>query len=950
MKAIRRLLIFVAILGLGLLGLWLATRSDQQPSRRGLRIEEVDADPAEHVPFTFLPLRGLPHLLGSNELRVSRFEHVQFPEAPGELFEILAWHLAVDGMDMVRQRALGPVFTLYPRPESPIEARAFIENPPERVVLLRADQATVVKKLMAPPTGGGDMQEQWEINLVDNVSVSSLREGQKVLLLTDDLRCLSTDRRVFSSGLVKITADEYVIAGKGLSGDAELGTFSVFEDVEVTLPTAALIGDGQAVDTAGSETRVTSTGPLLVERLGSPNDEGPVRTRVRFQNGTTVRQEGQDGAPPDKLSSRELTLLLTITREDKENESASPKVVVRDVRAEGNVVLERGNGSRVSAAGLHLTRTETGDRVKMEGPLSIRHRGVLPGAAVGEGSGGGGDEQQENVVLIKARDSATIVSGGKEDPVHTTFTGQVFARRETPEGEELLALKSDALAVTSDPKKGETMVATGSASFSAPTASGRADRIHWHRNPDGGEVIRLEGSPRVEVVGGGGFNPFGAPARKTEDGESPGILILSCDGPMILASTGDRRELLMTEQVRITKVVDGRKVLYLEAARVTGTFAKEVLELLTADGGVTASGRGEAQDSGRYLASGDQIEYSQVSGQAVLTGNPASVRLEEEGDRVNEIQARRLTFLTNKNLFIAEEEVTAVVYLAESKGEKIRPYTLSCVRLEVVPGQSGPSTRPAKPSGGKQNSLQQGRISSLVALGPLSLAGRRRVATGDRLVYEGRGAQRIDLTGKPARITQPMEIGEQTYEDIYESSLFTLTLAERDIEKAKAPRGGRFTLHRPYGQGSPAVLGGRGRTGDIGRVERFVGSCSGPSSYDTKVARLVGNARIEQYAGQGDSFTRIAEFKAQKIEAWRGIGPDGRPQLVRARGEGTVRGSGTDWRITCDFFEVDLKTHQTRMKGNPAEVHRQGMRPILVREAVYDYQRDNWVELINFSR
>ncbi len=776
---------------------------------------------------------------------------------------------------------------------------------------------------------------------MDNVSVSSLRGGQQILLLADDLKCLSTDRRVSSRGQVMITADEYVIAGKGLSGDAELGTFSVFEDVDVTLPTAALFGDGQARDAAGNKTQVTCAGPLLVERLGSPDDEGQVPTRVRFMNGTNVRQEGRDGAPPDTLRSRELTLLLTITRGKGENESASPEVSVRDVRAEGDVSLERGSGSRVTAAALHLKRTETGERVSMEGPLSIRHQGVLPGA----GGGGDGDEKQEAVVLIKARDSATIVSGGKADPVNTTFTGEVSARGETPQGEKLLTLKSDALAVTSDPKKGETMVATGSASFSAPTASGRADRIHWHRKPDGGEIIRLEGSPRVEVVGGGGFNPFGAPAGKEESNKDPGTLILSCDGPMILTSAGDRRELVMTELVRITKMVEGRKVVYLEAARVTGTFAGEVLELLTAEGEVTASGRGEALDSGRYVAAGDRIEYSELNGQAVLTGNPASVRLEEEGDRVNEIQARRLTFLTQKNLFIAEEEVTAVVYLAESKGEKIRPYTLSCRRLEVVPGQSGPSTRPAESSRGKQNSLQKGRISSLVAMGPLSLSGRHRVATGDKLVYQGRGAQRIDLTGNPARITQPMKINDQTYEDIYESSLFTLTLADRDIEKAEAPHGGRFTLHRPYGQGSPAILGGQ--PGDTGRVERFVGSCSGPSSYDTKVARLIGNARIEQYAGQGDSFTRIAEFKAQKIEAWRGIGPDGRPQLVRARGEGTVRGKGKGWQVSCDFFEVDLKTHRTRMKGSPAEVHRKGMRRLLVDEAVYDYEKDDWDELVN---
>ncbi len=151
MKAIRRLLVFVLIAVLGLLGLWLATRSDRRPSRRGLRIEKVEPDPAEHVPNTFLPLKGLPHLLGSDELRVTRFEPMRFSEAPGESFEILAWHLAVEGLDMVRQRAMGPVFTLYPRPGSPIEARAYRETPPKRIVLLQADEATIARMLMAPP-------------------------------------------------------------------------------------------------------------------------------------------------------------------------------------------------------------------------------------------------------------------------------------------------------------------------------------------------------------------------------------------------------------------------------------------------------------------------------------------------------------------------------------------------------------------------------------------------------------------------------------------------------------------------------------------------------------------------------------------------------------------------------------------------------------------------------
>ncbi len=930
MKLLRRILLFVAVFGLLLFGLWLLTRSRELPSRRGLRVEVRKPDPAEKVPFTFLPMKGLPRLLGSDELGVSRFEEIEFPDAKGEIFKVLAWYLTVDGLDMVRQLALGPEFTLYPRPESAEEARSFKKALPERVVLLNADEATVVRRRMAPPTGGGEAKEQWELNLTLNVRVSSKRDGREIVLVADDLECLSTDRRISSRGNVKITADEYVISGKGLSGDAELGTFSVSEEVDVSLPTAALLGEGREI--SSGETRVTSSGPLLVERLSPPDEDGPVPTRVRFLGGTRVYQEGEDGAPPDTLESRELVLLLMITQQ---GESASPKVDVKDIQAEGDVILTRGSGSRVKAASLHVARTGNGERVEMKGPLSIRHHGVLPGTTGNPGEQG----KEEAVVTIDARDSATIISGGDQAPVHTTFLGKVVAKRKSVTGEELLTLSADSLEVISDPQKGETMVATGSASFSSPTANGRAKRIEWHRDSSGREVITLTGAPRVDAVGGGGFNPFGAPEAKREDAD-PGTLVLRSAGPMILTITGDRRELEMSAQVHIAKVVDGGEVVYLEADRVTGLFTGEVLELLTAEGGVSASGQGEAKDGGRYLASGDRIEYSQRTGTAVLTGKPAMVRMLEAGDEVNQIEAHRLTFMTEKDLFIAEDDVTAVVYLADDQGGKVRPFTLSCTHLTVVPAESDQKKD-------AESSLQTGRISSLTAIGPVSLRGRDRTATGDKLVYRGEGTRRIELTGTPARVAQTVRIEDRSYEDFYESTLFILTLAERDIDRAEAPRGGRFVLHRPYGQGSPAVLGDAGGKG--GRVERFLGSCTGPSSYDTRVARLTGNAKIEQHVGSGDSFTRIAEFRARKIEAWRGNGPDGRPQLIRARGEGAVRGSGTGWKVGCEYFEVDLKTHRTTMKGKPAEVTIKG-RKHTVSEAVYDYELDNWVEMIRPRR
>jgi lipopolysaccharide export system protein LptA len=919
MKVLKMAVTFVVVFGIGLGILLLLTDPNELPDRRGLRIEAVAVDPEERGLITVVPLEGLPNLLAAEAPEVTRFERVTFPDHDG-VYEVLAWHLRFRGLDMEKQQALGPVFTLYPRPESPAEAASFQDALPKRVVEIRADSAAVTRRVMPSPTGEGMVEDQWELDLLENVAISSQRGEQEIELLADDLRCLARDRRISSKGRVAISADTYEIKGVGLSGDAELGTFSVTRNVEVSLPTAALLGD--QTPNQDSTTTVSCAGPLLVERLGSDREDQPELTRVRFLNDTRVAQTAAPGQPDDELTTRELTLMLLVR---KIGEQAPAEVTVQSVKARGDVHLKRGGESEVRARELRLTRLDPGEKVEMDGPLSLRHRGMLR-------MGTADAEAGEALVKIEATKSATLIRGGPEDPVEASFLGAVTAVRETPEGTSLLQLRADSLKIRSLPGGGETMSAEGNSSFTTPTASGRADRILWTREADGREHITLSGAPHVTVRGGAGFNPFGAP-QKNEKTEDPGRLDIRCEEPMSLSISSEERKLALAGRVRIAKIVGSEEVLFLEADRVDARFTGEVLDELIAEGSVTAAGRGEAKDSGRTVASGDRIRYSKVEGQATLTGSPAMVRLTENARQTSEITALSLVFHTIENTFLAENDVNALVFLAAAKREKIWPYTLSCTRLTVVPGEAGED----KNAGA--GALKVGRISSLTAEGPVVLTGRDRVARGSKLLYDGEGSQQITLTGDPAVVSQKTEIGGQSYEDRYESSNILLSLKDREIDRAETRTGGRFILHRPFGKGSPAVLGGA--AGDPGRVEKFVGGCTGPSSYTLTSALMTGNAWIEQRVGQGENFRKIARFQADKIVARRGIGASRRMELLHARGEGSVRGSGEKWEVRCDLFEVDLVKHRSKVIGDPAEVVNAGLRQY-VDEAYYDYERDEW--------
>ena len=216
---------------------------------------------------------------------------------------------------------------------------------------------------------------------------------------------------------------------------------------------------------------------------------------------------------------------------------------------------------------------------------------------------------------------------------------------------------------------------------------------------------------------------------------------------------------------------------------------------------------------------------------------------------------------------------------------------------------------------------------------------RGAVARGQRLSYVGGENQRISLTGEPALLTMDLDVGGVTYRDRYESREFELELRNRDIASLRAPKGGSFLLHRPF-EGGPSVLG-TADPGKPGQVERFAGSCSGALTYDTILARMSGQAWIEQYLGEGSDFRRIARFDADEIQARRGIGADGEYQLTSAVGRGNVRGEGEGWKLLCDYFEVDLLRHLTIVKGDPARIFVDGTEQVAT-QATYDYLKEEW--------
>ncbi len=924
-RLLRPLGIFLGSLALGLGILYAASSAENRPTRRGMRVEIVDGTGGP--PATPIAV-GAPSRLSAEGLTQARYRKVEVGGTAGARTTVdsLAWRLSSRRIDLAQETAEDVSFRLYPTPNSVEQAQAFEKEPPPPVAEIRAGRARV-RKFYRPTPGGAGEEEEWEVSLAEGVRVESRRADQVAVLTAEYLTCLATERRVEAEGPVGIEAAEYRISGKGLSGDAALGTFLLREDIRVVLPTAAVLGEAPA--DAPAETVITCRGPLLVERL----EEGDrILSRVTFNSEVAVVESGAG----DRLEAGFLVFHLLLSPPGS-GRTDLPPVEVRDLRAEGDIVLRRSAGSEVRAFTLVATRDDRGEALTLGGPVRIRHEGVLPGAPGPEARDGAPPE--DSILTVDAAKTAILSRDRATGAARAEFAGAVRAGRAARDGSVIFSLAADALAIASDPGAGESMEAEGQASFSTPSVTGSADRLTWTRDPGRREEIDLTGNPKVTALGASGFDPFAPPAAS--DG---GSVTLSSERALSLVTQGDRRLFAASGRSVAVKQVRDAEVSRVAADSLNATIAGRDLEALDAAGRVEAEGLLEGARPGRWFATGDAFRYTGPDRTGVLRGAPAAVRLVEKdekgGERASHVEAPVLVFATGKGSFSAGEgRVRAVVFLQGADGGPPEPYSLAAGAVEVT------TSRPAEGGGDR---APDARIALLAADGDVVLSGRDRQARGDRLRYEGETKQEISLSGSPALVTQTVRIHEADYTDAFRSPSFRLRLRDREIAGFEAPTGGTFTLHRPMGAGAPAVLpaGASRRSRDAGKVEQFTGSCTGAMTYDSRTARMTGNAWIEQALGTGTSFTRVARFQGEAIEASRAVGADGKPMLTRAEGRGRVVGSGDGWQVLCDEFSVDFLTHRTVVAGKPARVTRRGTPDQIVERAVYDYQKDEWSELV----
>ncbi|MHC4470601.1 MAG: hypothetical protein ACYS99_06515, partial [Planctomycetota bacterium] len=771
------------------------------------------------------------------------------------------------------------------------------------------------------PEGSTSRKKEWEIWLSDGVRVLSREEGRVSRLLAEDATCFPAERRVTSRGRVELSSDEFVIRGEDLEGDAALATFTVRRDIEVILPTSVLLGE-EATD-GPRETRITAAGPLLVERREDVEKGRPIPTRVDLANGVEVLQEGESPGYQQRLTAQTLQLDLVVRPSATANGSQRP-VTVTEVRADGAVELLSGTTTRARAERLTVTRTDEEQRAVMSGNPSLHHEGPL--APAGEGG-------EPGSLDVRAGTSATWTRTAATGADRTVFTGGVHARRET-EGGDILTLDARTLTLDRHPEKGASILAEGDARFATGETEGRADRIRWHREGETKSVLRLEGSPRAELLAGAGFEPFGtAPTRDAPAGDAQAKFVLSCRDSMVLTKSGAARNFSMAGGCVTRKLVDDVETFRVTAERMEAALEGEEVKSLGADGSVVAWGRDEAGGTGRYAGKGESFRFVEDQGKASFVGSPSEARFAETEDRENVVRAARLTFDRSSREVTAEDGVRATVHLAERPGAETHAYTLSCDRLVVVPAAK-------KPDAGKGVA---GRIESLTATGRVVLEGAGQTATGEKLTYGVEEEGLLLLSGDPAVVTREQVLRGTRHRDTFSSRVFRLKLAGREIRSFTCPKGGSFILHRISGA-MPGVAAEPRDEKDDAPVERLSGTCEGPFSFDGSTVRMTDGAKLMQAIWKEGRFEKVSRFEAKEVEAALEKLEDGRLRLVRAEGRGNVHGSGENWELWCERFEVDLLKHTTTVHGTPARV-RAGGRDQLVERAVYDYEKDEWREL-----
>jgi hypothetical protein len=920
LRLLRAAGLFIATFAAGVGLLLLVPGMTHLPFRKTMKLAIIESGGPGATPF----LEGMPSRLTALGMSQSRFRTVLFPGADGapeREHRYMAWHITCARVDLAEETAEEMVFRLFPTPTTEEEAAAGAEKAPEPFAIIRAARARIHRKYV--PVADGREEQEWEISLGGGTTVESHRRGRDASLSADNLTCLAMERRVRSAGKVAISSQEYRIEGTGMAGDAALGTFTVERDVRVTLPTAAILSGASA--SPGDETVIVSQGPLLVERL---DDGEPSLTRVTFSEGVSVTQ----AAGKDTLRADHLTLLLLVARAAADG--SPPTVTAKHIEASGGMELNRASGSIVRGSRLSAERDEKSERLEIDGPVLVRYEGVVAGGSPVPGGADSGDLSVE----VTAKDRAVLTGDPATGIRSAVFTGDARARRLAKDGAELLDITAPEISVTSGPAIGEEMAARGGAAFATPTVQGRAESLSWKRAPGGGpEELVLTGEPKVtaRVAQGSAFDPFAADSGAA--GEALSTIEIAASGPLTLVTAGDRRTFLVDRRSVVTKSAEGAEPVRVTADRLEVAVAGKEIESLSADGAVEASGGLDGESRGLWFASGAAFRFTPADGKAVLTGAPAEVRLVEEAGRVNRVQAPTLTFLREGGSFRGEGGVRSTVFLSPGEKAEPEPFSLDCGTLSVT------TVRDPDPAAGPI-----ARIALLEASGGVTLSGRDRTARGDRLRYEGEPKREIHLAGPPATVTQRTVVHGEELRDEFRSPSFRLRLRERDIAGFDAAGGGSFVLHRPLGAGATTVMGAgpaRSKAGDGNQVERFTGSCTGPMTWDSSVARMTVNAVIEQEIGLKGSFRRVARFQAEVIEARRGTGADGKPELLSAEGRGKVVGTGDGWQVLCDRFEVDFRAHKTTVTGKPARVSRRGSADQLAERAVYDYQRDEWSEM-----
>jgi len=969
----RFLLVLVLSVSVGVGVLYAVLGGERVTPRKGIRIPTITGRREGGRPDS--PIPGLPVIRRSEGAEYSSYQTVTFPGVdgkPDESFEFLAAYLRLEKARPMDMTADDILCLIFPAPPTIEEARMLGDRPAAPSVSIRAGKA-ILTKGFAETTDTPGLTSVWELTLSEDVVVQSTADGQEATLTADELVVRPEESRIVAEKHFKLVSGDLTVEGVGLEGDAGLGTFTVAGEIVVTMPTATIFPE---IAEGGTTTRITCGGPLVVQRLGDGQETAGewIPTRVEFVNSVRVVQQGPQGT--DRILCDRLRVELLVrkppeTVPDEAPDAPRPEAVkVREIVASGTVDLIGARGSRASARELHVRPGEEETWIRLTGSISFSHRGPLE-------AGG-----PEGFLEVRSGGNAAIRMGATDGSLSATFTDGVSARRLDEKKNPVLTLDADRLEFSSG-ADGSEMKASGGARFGTSGLTGRADRIVWKQVDEENSEVRLIGSPEIIAEAGANLDPFAAAteAPAAKPGEPDTIVFLEAGESIVLEQKAAVSVFRMTRTAMIRRISDGVEktrvtadtiVVQTESVPTVEDPAKSevVIREVTARGNVVATGRpiltkeakdeedgkGDAvpgQTSMNIRATGDLFRYDTGTGSAVLSGGPAIVLIREEDPSLekekswNRIAARRLIFGANLEetrlgTMVAEEEVSATVFLAVQQGDEPRPFTLTADRLELEPAPPPKEGEPAAPA------TPEGQIRSLKATGNVTLEAADWVVSGDSITFAGGDDRDIHVLGtpeRPARMERTQLLAERTYHDLFRAETMQVRLKGQRLLRFESPTGGDLVLHRiADGEGAIGMPGATDpKKTSKGRVERVVAHGKGAILYDAEklYLRIDVETQFEQFLDTPNGFKSVAKFRTDLMQAWLEKDADGVDILRRAEGRGNVKGEGDGWSLVCDSFEVDLKHHKTTILGSPALVTVNKAKNTVER-AEYDYVQDEW--------